>query len=128
MCQIRFGPTKVFFESVLCGLLLCPEATVVWMRGLARLMHSAGFMGFLARPHAEWRRYRTEHLDPWLNNDYVGEIDRAMGEKSKKRKTSREWKVSFSVCLCDKHKKGENVRVCTCQTETYMGREGLRFR
>lgn len=26
--------------------VVCPEATVVWMWGLARMMHSAGFMGF----------------------------------------------------------------------------------
>lgn len=58
----------------------------MWMRGLARLMHSAGFTGFLARPHAEWRRYRMEHVDPWLDNDCVGEIERAKGKEQQEER------------------------------------------
>lgn len=65
---------KSVLRECFVWLLLCPEATVVWMRGLAQLMHSAGFMGFLTRPNAEWRRYQMEHLEPWLNNDYVDKI------------------------------------------------------
>ncbi|CAB1451766.1 unnamed protein product [Pleuronectes platessa] len=66
----QHGPTKSVLRLCVCvarccvqRLLLCVDAS-----GLAALVHSAGFTGFLARPHAEWRRPR---LDPWLNTDYV---------------------------------------------------------
>lgn len=42
------GPTESVLQQCLCGFMLCPEAS-----GLARPVHSDGFMGFLVRPHVE---------------------------------------------------------------------------
>lgn len=82
----------------------------MWMWGLARLMHSAGFMGFLARPHAEWRWYRMEHLDPWFNNDCVGEIERGKNREGEKK--AEEWKVNVCVCVCER----ECENCCGCRS------------
>lgn len=38
-----------------------------------------------------------EHLDPWFNNDCVGEIER--GKNREREKKAEEWKVNVCVCV-----------------------------